>query len=329
MTVSPGSSPLGILVVGCGTAGEMHSKTLSAKAFGTRRYYTDWEPRLARDSNARFEGSGWFDSLEAGLGADGVDVALVTTPPDSHLEVTLKALAAGRHVIVEKPAFLRSEDFDAAQEAASAAGRQVFVAENYFYKPILERLRNVISAGLLGEVRFLHINALKEQPFEGWRSDPKRSGGGILFEGGVHWINFVANLGLSIGRISGVRVGAADGPEKSIAITIEYQNGAVGTLHYSWEIPAPLGGLRVSRIFGSEGHVAFESNGILLFRKKYGRAVPASIPRVSFPGLVDLLGYKAMFADFLGAMRDDREPRMTLRHARRDVELIEEVYRSL
>jgi hypothetical protein len=36
-----------------------------------------------------------------------------------------------------------------------------------------------------------------------------------------------------------------------------------------------------------------------------------------------------MFADFLGAMRDDREPQMTLRHARRDVELIEEVYRSL
>jgi predicted dehydrogenase len=306
----------------------MHSKTLSGKGFGTRRYFTDWEPRLARDLNTTFEGSGWFDSLEAGLAADGVDAALVTTPPDAHLEPTLKALAAGKHVIVEKPAFLRSEDFDSVQEAATATGRTVFVAENYFYKPILKRLQSLILSGTLGEVRFIHINALKEQPFHGWRSEPERSGGGILFEGGVHWINFVANLGLPIGKISGVKVGGHDGPERSISLTVEYQGGAVGTLHYSWEIPAPLGGLRLSRIFGTEGHLAFESNGVVLMRKKYGRAIPASIPRISFPGLSDLLGYRAMFQDFLGAIREGREPQMTLGHARTDVELIEEVYRS-
>ena len=56
--------------------------------------------------------------------------------PTSHLALTLAALAQGKHVIVEKPAFLRAADCDVVEQARAPAGRRVLVAENYCYKPL-------------------------------------------------------------------------------------------------------------------------------------------------------------------------------------------------
>jgi predicted dehydrogenase len=99
-------------------------------------------------------------------------------------------------------------------------------------------------------------------------------------------------------------------------VILEYEGGAVGTLLHSWEIPSPLRGLRVSRIYGTAGSVAFESNG--LFVAVYGRR-----KRLLVPGLRDISGHRAMFADFLTALSTGREPLMTLARARRDMELLE------
>ena len=104
-------------------------------------------------------------------------------------------------------------------------------------------------------------------------------------------------------------------------MTLEYEQGVVASLSYSWEVPSLPGGLRLSRIYGTEGSAAFESNGV--FFATVGRR-----RGFSFPGLRDLLGYKAMFADFLASLRGGTSPRFGLADARRDVELVEEAYRS-
>jgi predicted dehydrogenase len=102
-------------------------------------------------------------------------------------------------------------------------------------------------------------------------------------------------------------------------VVLEYAEGAVGTLTYSWEVPGTLRGLRLSRIWGTRGSVLFETNGVFALRTG-GR------PRLWIPGLRDISGYRAMFADFLGALASGRVPRFTLDHARRDVELLERAY---
>jgi predicted dehydrogenase len=106
-----------------------------------------------------------------------------------------------------------------------------------------------------------------------------------------------------------------------MALLFEYAEGPVGLLSYSWDVAAPLGGLRISRIYGREGSLVFESNGLFM-------ATSGSKWRIRFPGLGDMLGYGAMFSDFLRAWRARTEPGMTLTRARRDVEVIEEAYRS-
>ena len=82
-----------------------------------------------------------------------------------------------------------------------------------------------------------------------------------------------------------------------------------------------LRGLRLSRVYGREGSIAFESNG--LFLATWGR-----VRRLAFPGLRDISGRRAMWADFVPALQENREPQYDLRHARRDLELVEAVYAS-
>jgi predicted dehydrogenase len=93
----------------------------------------------------------------------------------------------------------------------------------------------------------------------------------------------------------------------------KYANGAVGTLAYSWEIAAPLGGMRVSRIHGTEGSVTFESNGLAMYVSGQKRSA-------RLPGLRDPLGYSAMWTDFVQSLRSGKAPRFTLQMAQRDLE---------
>jgi UDP-N-acetylglucosamine 3-dehydrogenase len=312
---------IGIAFLGCGFATRLHSRTLR-RFPDVERFYASRERARAEQFSKRFRGEGAFGSYEQAIGDPRVNTILVATPPTSHLELTLRSLAAGKHVIVEKPPFLRSSDFDEVERAAVDAGRAVFVAENYFYKPMTGALRELIASGGVGEPRILTVNALKEQATGDWRDDRTLAGGGALFEGGIHWINFMGSLGMEVTRVQGFRPGPADGPERTVVVVFEYAGGAVGTLYYSWEIGSPLKGLRMSALYGSRGTATFETNGLIL-------GVRGTSRRVRLPGVRDLLGYGAMFEDFFHCIRTGAEPRFTLAAARLDLERVESIYRSI
>jgi UDP-N-acetylglucosamine 3-dehydrogenase len=299
----------------------MHSKTLARIAPDVQRFYASRDPDRAVRFHEQFRGAGVFESYDDAISAAAIDVVLVATPPSSHLELTLRALRAGKHTIVEKPPFLRASDFDVVIDAERTSQRRVFVAENYFYKPLVRRLRDILSTDQLGEILFLHINALKEQRAEDWRADTTLSGGGALFEGGIHWVDFLANIGLEVSAARGFRPGVTAGPERSMLLVLEYTNGAIGTLSYSWEVHSPLKGIRISRIYGTRGTVVFESNGIFLAQTGRRR-------RILIPGLREIAGYAPMFRDFLAAMQEGREPEFSTARARRDLELIEQAYHT-
>jgi predicted dehydrogenase len=135
----------------------------------------------------------------------------------------------------------------------------------------------------------------------------------------------MGNLGLELADIRGFRVGSRTGMDRSALVVARYAQGAVGTLQYSWEIGAPLGGVRLSRIYGTEGAVLFESNGLFLTSRTARGSRSRACPRLALPGFRDLLGYRAMFQDFVTAIRTGSEPRYTLQLAQRDIERLERI----
>jgi len=313
--------PLNLAFLGCGFATRLHSQTLSGFKSQVNRFYASRDKSKAEEYNRKFKGQGIFESYDAAMQSDAVDVVLVATPPVQHLEQTLNALQAGKHVIVEKPPFLKSTDFDTVRKTAEEHDRRILVAENYFYKPLAFKLRELLKSGVIGEILFLHINALKEQKVEDWRGETELAGGGALFEGGIHWVNFIANLGLSIQSIHGLRPGQQIGLDKSMMTAIKYKEGAVGALYYSWETPSLFKGLRLSKIYGRDGSITFESNGVFLI-------VRGKKKRIIFPGFRDITGYKGMFRDFIDSIKNDRAPQFTFENAQHDLKLIEQIYSS-
>jgi len=313
-------SDLKLAFLGCGFATRLHSRTLR-KAPGVERFYASRDAGRAEEYRARYRGAGSFGSYDAAIEDPAIDVVLIGTPPSSHLELTRQALRAGKHVIVEKPPFPRSSDFDEVEALVAATGRRVFVAENYFFKPMLVELRALLGSGVIGEVRILSINALKQQSTANWRDAPDLAMGGALFEGGIHWVSFMANLGLEVTDVSGFRPGSGEGLDKTMVAVFQYAEGAVGTLYYSWEIGSPMRGLRLSSIYGTAGAITFETNGIFL-------AVRGKRKRLAMPRPRDLLGYGAMFEDFFRAIRTGERAAFELDAARRDLELVERIYRS-
>lgn len=318
----PGDRPIRLVFLGAGNIARRHARLLAGRRDEVRCYFASRDAAKAALFQRELNGVGAFGSYEAALADPAIDVAMITTPTKQHLELTLAALAAGKHVIVEKPPFMRSTDFDAVERAQAEHGGRVFVAENYYYRPLARTLRRLISDGAIGDVRYLIVKALKEQHVRGWRESEEMAGGGALFEGGIHWVNFMAGIGLHAQDVHGYRPGRQPaGPERSMLAVFRYAEGAVGTLFHSWDTPSLLKGLRLSRIYGSEGSIAFESNGlgIMVFGRRR---------RLIFPGFRDISGFGAMFTDILDCLRIGRAAQLTLARARRDLELVEAAYRT-
>ena len=307
------SQRIRILFLGCGGAARMHSRVLRTLQ-DIELTYASTNPTRAVNLCKRYGGVGAWGNYNDALNDSMVNVVIVATPTATHQELAIRSLAAGKHVIIEKPAFMRAGDADAVRAAATRAGRHVFVAENYIYKPVAALLRSLIGDGALGEVRFVSLNATRWQPANGWRAQPALSGGGALFEAGVHWIGFAARIGLHAVSAQGWQVGASTGADKSSLVVIRYDNGAVATLAHSWELRGTLRGARLSKVQGTHGSCTFESNGFASITTGRRAAVHTHFR--------DVLGYRAMHADFLRVLRGQGEVLYTFDMAQRDLELL-------
>jgi predicted dehydrogenase len=312
---------IGLAFVGCGHITAKHSKTVDAIEKNVRKYYASRDERKAKEYNTQYEGVGFFDSYESAFQSSEVDAVFIATPPNSHLEFTQQALEAGKHVIVEKPPFMISGDFERIRTVKEKQNLLVMVAENYFYKPLTLEIRKLLRNGIIGDILIIHINALKYQQRHDWRNELDVTGGGALFEGGIHWINFMSNMGLTVKSVHGFQPSQIEALERTMVVEFEYEEGAIGTLYYSWEVPTMFKGLRISRVFGRKGSVTFESNGIFIF-------VRGKKQKLIFPGFKDIAGYRGMFRDFFSAIRSNIEPQFTFDMAKRDVEIIEKAYKT-
>jgi predicted dehydrogenase len=118
---------------------------------------------------------------EAAIATDGVDAVDICLPTPLHRPVAERALAAGKHVLVEKPIALSLEDADAIGAAAEAAGRVLMVGHVLRYFPEIIELRRVLDTGELGEplaVTALRLSALPD--WNDWMLDPAQSGGTLV-----------------------------------------------------------------------------------------------------------------------------------------------------
>jgi len=322
-------APVRLAFLGCGFITRVHSRVLRSLRGDVECAYASRDPTRASAFNRRYDGVGSYGDYAAAIADPQIDAVLIAVPPRFHLDLTLQALDAGKHVIVEKPAYPATADYERAIAARDRAGRVILVAENDHYKPLAVCLRRLLAERTIGDLVFGHFNSIVKRlkQADDWRNDETMAGGDAFFEEGIHWLHLAATLGPRITRIEGFRPAVSrDGPDircKSMMVAFEYDTGAVGALYYSREIPSLLRGLRVSKLFGRLGVITFESNGLFVLARGSG------LPRLLLPGFRDIRGYRAMFHDFIRAARNGSTPEMSLERALEDQRLMDRVYASL
>jgi predicted dehydrogenase len=310
-------------IVGCGLIGNKRAAALGADTLAA---VCDRDASRAQALAARFPGAAAVSLDELIARSEAV---IVATTNDQLVPVADRAVSAGKHVLVEKPAFPLRADYETVRDARDLAQRVVCVGENDHYKPLAVTLRRLLAEDAIGDLVLAQFTTVAHRPksSDDWRNDETMAGGDAFFEEGIHWLHLAGSLGPTITRISAFRPalsdpGAAEGDRraKSMLVAFEYDGGGVGALYYSREIPSLLRGLRWSKLFGRKGVITFESNGGVVMAP--GRRVP----RVITTGFSDIRGYRAMYLDFARAIRSGSTPEMSLERAMADHALMEQVY---
>ena len=184
-------SRLGAAVIGCGGIGEAHARALSLMPEVRIVAACDVDAARAEALRDRYGATVAHTDAAPILARDDVDFVVITTAPDSHAPLTIQALDAGKHALVQKPMALNLTEADAMIAAAERAQKKLMISFFEFFHPAFKRAKEVVDQGLIGDVFLLKaIMAWYSPSTAAWRFDPRVSGGGIVMDGHVHHVAF-------------------------------------------------------------------------------------------------------------------------------------------
>ncbi len=147
--------------------------------------------RHANESETLFPDAKIVRSYNELINIEEVDVIIITTPNDTHLPYALQALEAGKHVVVEKPFTISSDDAQVLIDAYKKAGRVLSVYQNRRYVSDFLTIKEIVQKNLLGNVHEMqaHYDRYRPEARPGaWRETPL-PGSGILYDLGAHLID--------------------------------------------------------------------------------------------------------------------------------------------
>jgi predicted dehydrogenase len=182
---------LRVAIAGAGFIGAVHAR--AARLAGARLVgIAASSPTRAIEAAAQLGAERGFESAEALVEADDVDVVHVCTPNHLHVPLAEAALASGKHVICEKPLAPDAASANALTEAAARSGRQATVPFVYRYYPTVREARERVRSGRSGPVRLLHGTYLQDWLLrpedDNWRVHDTLGGASRAFADiGSHW----------------------------------------------------------------------------------------------------------------------------------------------
>lgn len=258
------------------------------------------------------------------LAAEKPEAVLVAVPPASSPAIAEAALAAGCHVIAEKPIATSLSQGSRMLSWAEKYGRVLMIAENYCYLPGYLVAARQIAEGAIGRpvvARWsLYAYEGPDSPFyqTAWRQHPEHPGG-YISDGGVH---DAAALRMLLGEVetvtAQVTLARPDMPPADTAsATLHFANGAVGTYSSTYAVPGPETPLQVA---GTAGALLAWRDKAVLWREN--RIVEEWSEPAGERGAV------AMHQDFARAVRAGQPPRSTPAEALEDLRLIMAILRS-
>jgi predicted dehydrogenase len=228
----------------------------------------DVKPERARLTAERFNIKFWYSDHLKLLERSDVDAVIVATPHPTHAKLSVDAMEAGKHVIIQKPMCTKVEDAEAIVEASRKhSGLKVMVLPFvYFDTPAFDYVKNLLNEGVLGRIctarsRVAHggpekyqetVTRMFEEEKDCWFFNLERAHGGALLDLGVYAISQIVYLLGGVKRISAF-VATLDKPagvDDNDVVIMEMESGALAVVESSWTQITTLEG---TSIYGTKG----------------------------------------------------------------------------
>jgi predicted dehydrogenase len=321
---------LGFAIIGCGLIG---NKRAGAIPSGALKIACDLELAKASALVAKHGGYATTEFSNVFLYPE-VDVVVVSAANATLAPLTMRAIENGKHVLVEKPGAVRSEELKEIAQIAERTGAQVRIGYNHRFHPAFRKAYELVQEADLGDLMFIRgryghggrIGYERE-----WRADPKLSGGGELIDQGVHLIDLASSL---MGEFTTVEGHAGtyfwDMPvDDNAFVSLRTAEGKTAWLHasctewknlFSFEIYFKRAKLLIEGLGGSYGVER------LYYYKMLPEMGPPETVIYEFPRTDT--SWALELEEFLEDIRLARTPVPGPKEGRRTLQIVEDIYRK-
>ena len=280
--------------------------------------------------------------LATALAEPGLVFAIVCLRNDGAAAVSLQVLAAGKHLLAEKPVGITSAEILKVQTAAAQAGLVAGVLYTRRAHPCAVAARQLMQTGALGslfsfESRFLTTQVKFRQP-ESWLFRRSQAGGGMLLWLGCHCLDLLQHISgeeiVEVGGLLATRSGEAIDVDDTVALTLRFSSGAIGTFHAGYTLA--YSGAGYVNLAGYDSYLAFNGREGRIVWPDLNPSLHIESPPVAgrpairdekfeLPASTSYGGASGeeFFRQFLAAMQGRGSPPTTLADALRTARIIE------
>jgi predicted dehydrogenase len=277
------------------------------------------------------------DDFDPILADSSIGAVAVLTPPNTHLDLVRRCAAAGKHVLLEKPLEITTERAAALVEACRAAGVKLGVMLQHRFRPAGIALAEQVQGGHLGRIvacstiiRLWRPQSYYDQPGRGAKA---RDGGGVLLTQGIHTLDLMLSIAGPVAEVTGY---ATTSPvhrmetEDLVCAAVRFNSGAVGTIEAT--TAAFPGFPERIEIIGETGTASLAGTALRIVRQEGHTIEIAPDDTAGGTGAGPMAFshdyHRSLWADFLDAVEQDREPRVNGVEALRVHRLIDALLES-
>ena len=323
-------------ILGCGTIGDVHARAIAELDTAELVCLCDISETRAKEYAKKYAVKAYTD-YEKMLSDGDIDAVALCTPSGMHAEQAIKALEAGKHVLLEKPMALNSEDALAVCKAAEKSHGIISVIFQMRYTEDIQYLKTVIEDGLLGKLTFcdLYMKYWRDYSYydaSPWRGTFAMDGGGALMNQGIHGIDIMHYL-CGAPKLLAAKVKTLVHnieTEDTAAVLVEYGSGALGVIEASTS--SNPGFDRRIEINGSRGYaVVIDANIEKLFidgKFLIDKKVKTAAGTASDPTKMDHEKHLLQYKNFISAINGEEELISTANDGYLAVNFIEQIYQA-
>ena len=322
---------LGLGIIGCGLIGNKRARALgsSFKLIACHDASKERSERFAKDHHVRS-----FSSASVLLQEPKIQAVVISTLHDSLAPLTLAAIRAGKHVLVEKPAARSARELLPLLAVAKKARVRVRIGYNHRFHRAFRKAREIVNAGKLGPlmmIRARYGHGGRPGYEKEWRADPKKSGGGELIDQGVHLIDLARWF---LGNFKEVEGFAQTlfwkmPVDDNAFLLLRTARGQTASLHasctewknlFSFEIYGRFGKLHIEGLGGSYGLER------LIWYRMLPQMGPPETKAWEFPQGDD--SWEFEMKEFAKDIRLRRKPQPSLQDGLETLKIVDRIYRK-